>query len=262
MTNQEVFERLWEKYRTLTPQAEDIKTLFEERGETVVNDHIALRTFNDSRVSIDQLSQIFLRQGYQQRGEYRFENKKLTARHFEHPDRVSPKVFISQLELQKCSDFLRETAEHLINQVDPETWNEKNMVFCGQPWTLDFTTYEKLYRESEYAAWLSAFGYCANHFTVDLNRLHTFKNIHEINRFLKRHGYILNHAGGEVKGSEEQLLEQSSTLASRIAWQFTDGEHEIPSCYYEFAYRYPLKDGNLFQGFVTASADKIFESTH
>ena len=42
---------------------------------------------------------------------------------------------------------------------------------------------------------------------------------------------------------------------------FTEGMEEIPSCYYEFALRYP-KDGELFQGFVAASADKIFESTH
>jgi hypothetical protein len=38
--------------------------------------------------------------------------------------------------------------------------------------------------------------------------------------------------------------------------------HEIPTCYYEFARRYPLADGRLYQGFVAASADRIFESTH
>ncbi len=30
----------------------------------------------------------------------------------------------------------------------------------------------------------------------------------------------------------------------------------------EFAHRYPLPNGNLFQGFVAKSADKIFESTN
>ena len=33
------------------------------------------------------------------------------------------------------------------------------------------------------------------------------------------------------------------------------------SRYYELAKRYPLPSGELFQGFVPASADKIFEST-
>ncbi|MFP5459729.1 MAG: DUF1338 domain-containing protein, partial [Bacteriovoracia bacterium] len=56
-------------------------------------------------------------------------------------------------------------------------------------------------------------------------------------------------------------LEQSSTLANNIAVTFDDGELTIPACYYEFARRYPLPSGDLYQGFVAASADKIFEST-
>jgi hypothetical protein len=42
---------------------------------------------------------------------------------------------------------------------------------------------------------------------------------------------------------------------------FADGTHRVPSCYYEFARRHPLPSGELFQGFVPASADKIFHST-
>ena len=44
--------------------------------------------------------------------------------------------------------------------------------------------------------------------------------------------------------------------------KFDDGSKVIPCCYYEFARRYPLPNGNLFQGFVAKSADKIFESTN
>jgi len=36
----------------------------------------------------------------------------------------------------------------------------------------------------------------------------------------------------------------------------------VPSCYYEFAKRYADKSGEIYQGFVTTSADKIFESTN
>jgi len=47
-----------------------------------------------------------------------------------------------------------------------------------------------------------------------------------------------------------------------MSLKFADGDrHEIPTCYYEFARRYRDREGALFQGFVTASADKIFEST-
>jgi len=42
---------------------------------------------------------------------------------------------------------------------------------------------------------------------------------------------------------------------------FSDTEHTIPGCFYEFAKRYPQSNGSLYQGFIAASADKIFEST-
>ena len=116
-------------------------------------------------------------------------------------------------------------------------------------------------KESDYAAWVSAFGYRPNHFTVFINELKKFSDIHVLNDFLKEQGFKLNSSGGEVKGSKEVCLEQSSTLANNIEVSFEDKKLTIPACYYEFARRYPLPDGKLYQGFVAASADKIFEST-
>jgi hypothetical protein len=72
----------------------------------------------------------------------------------------------------------------------------------------------------------------------------------------------LNKAGGVIKGTPEQFLEQSSTMAVPVHVKFTDGTFEIPGCYYEFAKRYALPNGKLYTGFVAASADKIFESTN
>ena len=71
----------------------------------------------------------------------------------------------------------------------------------------------------------------------------------------------MNDSGGEVKGTPEELLEQSSTIAYNKEITFSNGVHTIPACYYEFAKRYPKKDGDLFRGFIAGSADKIFEST-
>jgi len=59
-----------------------------------------------------------------------------------------------------------------------------------------------------------------------------------------------------------KLLEQSSTMADKVKVQFINTDAEVPSCYYEFAKRYPDSSGNLYQGFVSKSADKIFESTN
>jgi hypothetical protein len=50
-------------------------------------------------------------------------------------------------------------------------------------------------------------------------------------------------------------------LADRIPVAFKETTKEITSCYYEFAFRHKMANGKLFSGFVTGSADKIFEST-
>lgn len=141
-------------------------------------------------------------------------------------------------------------------------WKPTNFLYAGRPWQLDYDTYRALLEESEYAAWTAAWGYRANHFTVSINHLESLDSVADINRLLKDNGFTVNSAGGEVKGSPEQRLEQSSTMADRVPVAFSDREAVIPSCFYEFARRYPLADGRLYQGFVAASADKIFESTH
>jgi len=63
-------------------------------------------------------------------------------------------------------------------------------------------------------------------------------------------------------GTKKELLQQSSIMAEKIKVDFNEGVYEIPGCYYEFAIRYPDKDGNLYNGFIAKSADKIFESTN
>jgi hypothetical protein len=100
-----------------------------------------------------------------------------------------------------------------------------------------------------------------NHFTVLFNALTSFEDLATLNQFLVGNGFLLSHAGGTIKGTPADLLEQSSTRAEIVEVEFADTRVRIPSCYYEFARRYPRPDGTLFPGFVPASADKIFEST-
>ena len=89
-----------------------------------------------------------------------------------------------------------------------------------------------------------------------------FQSLAQVNTLLKNEGFILNSSGGEIKGGPQVLLAQSSTMADKIEVEFSNGKKLIPSCFYEFAQRYKMPTGELYQGFVTASADKIFESTN
>lgn len=252
---------LWDRFRTLNPQADQIHQLLTARGEQVINDHVAFRTFADPRVSINVLAQPFLKAGYVDRGEYEFPTKHLYAQHFEHPDPDLPRIFISELLLDRFSDELQATVQQLLDSVPVTFFEDPELCNRGRLWELDYETYERLVTESEYAGWLAAFGFCANHFTVLVNRLTTFASLEELNDFLKQQGFPLNSDGGEIKGTPEVWLEQSSTLAPCVPVDFRDGQQAIPSCYYEFARRYLLPSGELFSGFVAQSADKIFQST-
>ena len=51
-TPEALFDKLWAQYAKLTPQAQKIRSLLEERGEHVVNDHVAFRTFDDPRPAL------------------------------------------------------------------------------------------------------------------------------------------------------------------------------------------------------------------
>lgn len=257
-----LFQNLWDNYREVTPSAEEIHRLLGgTQGSEIINDHIALRTFNLGKVNLDKLAAHFLKLGYREGQEYHFEAKKLYAKHYEHDDPTAPKVFISELLVEKFSPELQAVVKDLVDKVDPEAVTADNFLYSGTHWQVDYATYKQLLAESEYAAWVAAWGYRANHFTVNVNQLEKFRTVEEINQALKDAGYTVNSSGGEVKGSPEALLEQSSTMADRVEVQFSDRTEVIPSCFYEFARRYPKPDGQLYSGFVAASADKIFEST-
>ncbi len=256
-----LFGALWNDYVEMAPSAAKVHQLL-SKGETIINDHIALRTFNIEKVNLAVLSAHFEALGYVDCGDYNFEAKKLKAKHFEHPDATQPKVFISELLVEEFSDELQTIIKGLVAQIEDSATLADNFLYSGRHWDLDYRTYETLLAESEYAAWVAAFGYRANHFTVSINYLPGYTNILDVNEVLKKGGFVLNAAGGEVKGSKEVLLEQSSTMADKIEVSFKDAQKEIPSCFYEFALRYPNADGELYTGFVAASADKIFESTN
>jgi len=258
-----LFDNLWDNYLSVTPLAKRVHNLLgSTQTDDINNDHIALRTFNIEKVNLEKLAAHFIAVGYKECEEYHFEEKKLYAKHYEHSDPLKPKVFISELLVEKFSSEIQKIIHDLVDQVDSNALTADNFLYSGTHWSIDSATYKTLLAESEYAAWTAAWGYRANHFTVSINNLTNFSTIEEVNEKLKSAGFSLNTAGGEIKGSAEVLLEQSSTLADNFLVKFTDGEMEIPSCFYEFAYRYKKPDGELYTGFVAASADKIFESTN
>jgi len=258
------FDSLWQSYVKVTPQADRIQALFKSHGEEVLNDHVAFRTFANSPIALATLEPQLESMGYKAYGAFRFENKHLVARCYKHSDSSLPKIFLSELLVEELPANCQHIIQGLIEQIPTNAVQTPEIFWAGCLWdTISLKDYNTLAEHSEYAAWLATMGLQANHFTVSINKLDTFTSIEEVNQLLQDKGYVLNQVGGLVKGSPELFLEQSSTMADKINYTFTDGEEKtIPSCFYEFARRHTMPDGKIFDSFIEGNADKIFDSTN
>lgn len=259
MTFEQFIDHLWDHYATIAPGAGRVRTLLEARGDRWVNDHIAFRTYDLNPINLEALEPHLFAYGYARYEPYNFEDKKIRAYGYLHPDKEYPRIFLSELETEKLSAGAQETIHDLVAQVDSLAAEDPLVFNSGVLWRRPSReTYEALLAESEYAGWVAVNGLCANHFTVSVNELSTFASLEELIDFLEASGFQMNTAGGRIKGTPEVLLEQGSTIADRRTVSLGDeGEEvEITTCYVEFARRY-----KGFDGFVPASADKIFEST-
>ena len=176
-------------------------------------------------------------------------------------DHDAPKIFVSELvraELDSDSQAIIE--EITCSLMDKLSLEDLVGTYPFKRPTLE--QYSRLSDASEYAGWLSTMGYQANHFTVNVNRLRSLDSIDEVVDLLVTNQYRLNHVGGVIKGTPSDLLVQASTLADQIRFEFQGGiGSNVPSCFYEFAYRFTDSTGQPFQGFIPNSATAIFEST-
>jgi hypothetical protein len=262
MDHTEFFAKLWSQYIQVTPQAHSIQALFNARGEDVINDHVAFRTFDIVGFDLDRASGLLATIGYEAFDHYTFPSKHLRAKAYRVPDdSKAPKIFFSEL----IRSELEKDAQAIIREVTKSLEGELTLTDLTGRYAFHrptFDQYQALADVSEYAGWLSTMGYQANHFTVNVNALQTLGSIEEVIELLLGHQYQLNEVGGRIKGTPEDLLVQASTIADQITFEFSDGiVSDIPSCFYEFAYRLADSSGALFQGFVPNNANAIFEST-
>ena len=257
------FRHLWEQYTALTPQAERIHAAVAALNGTVKNDHVAFRTFRYAPLDIAHLQPVLLDMGYRPFDHYRFEQKKLEAIAYCHRDPEQPKIFLSELLLDQLSAGARDIILGKLNQADLPPPEDPSFFWQGILWPrITYKEYFSLLQESEYAAWLMVMGYCANHFTINVNQLARTPSLDAVIDVVEGLGLHLNESGGLIKGCASVGLQQASTLADEIDYTFADGDvRKVKSGYYEFALRYPLENGELYQGFVEQSADRIFEST-
>ena len=157
MTLDQILANFWSTYIELNPSAVDVKRIL-SGSDPLINDHVAFRTLNIDPFKVCQIASPFLARGYQAKGEYVFTNKKLLAHHFEHPNQIYPKLFMSQLQVDLCSSFLQSTMQSLV-ELQPTIAIDEKFLTAGRWWPIEKSTYDRLLAESEYAAWFYVFGF-------------------------------------------------------------------------------------------------------
>jgi hypothetical protein len=288
-TLEKVLNSLLVPYKeSVTDVAKIINAMLEagiiENEKDISNDHIAFRTLGVKNLGIASFEKIFLHFGYEKKGFYNFEEKKLNAYWYAPPEDHFPRIFISEL---RVNDLPKKT-QHIIHKytdpivqdpidvLDLDTITDVANFFYKPLWSLPSSKeYSTLLKESEYAAWVIYNRYYLNHYTISVHELpEGYNTIEDFNQFLEGIQIKLNTAGGKIKISSDGLLKQSSTVAKMIDATFSDHKSlKISGSYVEFAERKLLPEYSNTKkedikrtfrrdGFETANADKIFESTY
>ena len=270
-----LIKKLWQNYSNQVPSAIKVEEALKLRNEIWIEDHIALRSFNYLNFGTRNLESFFNRYGWETiKSDYIFPLKKLSALHMAHPDKTLPKIFISQIEVNELSNKSITVIDKYLNGLKDQlatasTVNEALPYFLNPAWTTaSYEDYQVLIEESQYAAWTLLFGNNVNHFTISVHLMKQLNNLHDVNAFVESLGLRLNEDNGKIKGSPDVLLEQSSTAADPILFEFSDDQsHHVPYAFIEFARRYPVNKSahhwqDFFQGFVEGNADRIFTSTN
>lgn len=264
MSPQTFFASLWEDYLRLAPRAGSVCGLFTEDNSLIVNDHVAFRTFRKDGIRRAQLEPLLLDLGYQRQAPYDFPERHVKAWAYTSPEPGLPRIFFSELDIEGLSLPCQRVLHGLLRNLRLLAVPDLRIFWAGRLWPMpSWADYQLLRRESEYAAWLAAIGLHANHFTLAVHELQPQLSLEAALARVEAAGFTINTEGGRIKGSPEALLEQASILADYQPYAFADGDmHDIPTAYYELARRYPDPTGQLYEGFIGASAAHLFTSTN
>ena len=283
-----ILDELFNIYAKRVPDVKKITSAMIERGmvssqNEIINDHIAFRTMGVPNLGISSFEKIFLENGYKRMDFYNFAIKKLDAYWYSPPTEDLPRIFISELKVEKLSPKVQNIIRFYTDSIVQDPVDTLNLddykavakYFQTPLWDLpSLKDYELLLSESEYAAWVIYNRYYLNHYTISVHDLpNPYNKLESFNEFLSDIGIKLNTSGGIIKTSKDQLLRQSSSVANTVRANFTNGNtKKIAGSYVEFAERSPLpefrnlksnklKREHRREGFETSNADRIFEST-
>ncbi len=284
----QVLNGLMSRYKERVPDVSKVINALIEHNiisgeEAIKNDHIAFRTMGVPQLGIASFEKIFLHYGYTAKDHYFFESKKVDARWYAPPSDEFPRIFISELKVNDfpksiqniITSYTDEVKTDPVDKLDLDDASQVINFLHASLWRVPiYKDYKTLLETSEYAAWVIYNRYYLNHYTISVDNLPKgYNTLEEFNTFLGDIDVLLSDAGGYIKKSKDGLLLQSSTVSQLCDATFAKGDtYKIAGSYVEFAERkvlpefehlptHELTRKHKREGFETANADKIFEST-
>ncbi len=290
-------DRLWKQYLQRVYYAQKYKDLVTGKGGRVVHDHIAFCTLNvhtgEQPEGISAISHIIRMLDYKKAGVYKFPRMKLTACHYEHPDPMLPKIFVSQLEVTEFSEWFKELVHeqvvdtpYLLSDQGIELLNllkaqgalpsEAAEILAGEltgyfsrPWgIIPKEILLKINDVSQYAAWTLLFGNSVNHFAAFINHQEVaeWPDLESTCNGLLKAGVPMKDI---IEGEKGSKLQQTATQAVKEEVEIIDEEGEPegmewPYAYYELTERGFEEEGGekkLFSGFLGEQAVHLFNLT-
>ncbi|WP_426756418.1 DUF1338 domain-containing protein [Myxococcus sp. Y35] len=240
-----LLDLLWERYAAEVPYA---RTFVQLSGGSFRNDHVALRSLARPGGGIALFSQPFERLGWKAAGAYTFPDAHLSAIYLSHPAGL-PRVFISELKQEELSPRARELLAALPEDPPPPEDVEALAAWFSAPATPpDEAALLALEKESQYGAWLLAFGRKVNHFTGSVDDVEVWQ------RRMREAGVPMK---ADIEGAAGTSLRQTATQAAPLPVQLKGGgTRSWPYAYFEIAQRSPG-----FDGFLGPQARALFDMT-
>uniref|UniRef100_UPI00321778AE DUF1338 domain-containing protein n=1 Tax=uncultured Draconibacterium sp. TaxID=1573823 RepID=UPI00321778AE len=293
---QQLLDRLWEQYIKRVSYAQKYVDLVTQKGGKVVNDHIALRTFNthtgEQPEGIRAIKHILNCLEYTPVAKYDFVKKKLKAVHFVHNDEMFPKIFVSQLEVDHLPEWAQQIIRNAVKdtpyilsdssiellsvlkkdgqlpRIAGEALVNDLVQYFRRPWKVpNKEDVLKLNDVSQYAAWVLLHGNSVNHFTAFVNyqEVEEWPDLETTCEGLKAAGVPMKETLEGEKGSK---LQQSATKAVKedVKVIGDDGVEKMSwtYAYYELAQRGTIIENGeekLFTGFLGEQAAHLFDMT-
>ncbi len=236
--------RLWERYAGEVDHARAFVAL---TGGAVASDHVAFRALARPGGGVAAFEAVFERFGWRRAGVYQFPDAHLTAVHLSRDG--APRIFLSQLHADALSPQARTLLDRLPADPPPPVGIDALADwFDAPPCPLGAHELAVLDAETQFGAWLAAFGRKVNHFAAAVADIDGWQR-----RLLAAEVPMKTN----VEGAPGSPLRQTATAAAALPVGLADGAivHR-PYAYLELAERRPG-----FDGFLAPQARQLFDMT-